>query len=340
MHDGEPILLGFSGGIDSCAAASTLKADGWSVTALTLDMTGDEHLTDEARRRAADMDIPIVVMDVRDEFRAITTYFVDSYTAGRTPAPCTLCNSLIKWPSLVSEADRLGIRAIATGHYFNTTHHNGHIYVSRADDRTKDQSYYLWGLSQSTLERIVTPMGHIFKSDLKRAEPRRRESMGVCFLNGTTYGRYVAGCRPDSLRRGDIVDIHGRVIGRHDGIAFYTIGQKRGLDAAVKGMCIVGIDAARNMLIAGDDAMLYHSTLEITDYNIVDMNELLSADDIEVVIRGIGRNPASYARRIELTGTGIRVTLGSPAWAPAAGQPAVFYRGNRVIGGGIVEKYY
>ena len=93
MHDGEPILLGFSGGIDSCAAASTLKADGWSVTALTLDMTGDEHLTDEARRRAADMDIPIVVMDVRDEFRAITTYFVDSYTAGRTPAPCTLCNS-------------------------------------------------------------------------------------------------------------------------------------------------------------------------------------------------------------------------------------------------------
>ena len=115
MHDGEPILLGFSGGIDSCAAASTLKADGWSVTALTLDMTGNEHLTDEARRRAADMDIPIVVKDVRDGFRAITTYFVDSYTAGRTPAPCTQCNSLIKWPSLVSEADRLGIRAIATG---------------------------------------------------------------------------------------------------------------------------------------------------------------------------------------------------------------------------------
>lgn len=183
-------------------------------------------------------------------------------------------------------------------------------------------------------------MGHIFKSDLKRAAPRRRESMGVCFLNGTTYGRYIAGCRPDSLRRGDIVDMHGHVIGRHDGIAFYTIGQKRGLDTAVKGMCIVGIDAARNRLIAGDDSMLYHSTLEITDYNIVDMNELLSADDIEVVIRGIGRNPASYARRIELTDTGIRVTLGSPAWAPAAGQPAVFYRGNRVISGGIVEKYY
>lgn len=326
--------------MDSCAAAANLRADGWSVTALTLDMTGTERITAEARRRAGEMGIPIIIKDVREEFRAITSYFVDSYATGRTPAPCTLCNSLIKWPLLISEADRLGIRSIATGHYFNITHHNGLLYVSRADDRSKDQSYYLWGLPQSTLERIITPMGHLFKSDLKRAEPQRRESMGVCFLNGTTYGQYVAGCRPETLRPGEIVDTQGRIIGRHDGIAFYTIGQKRGLDTAVKGMCIVGIDAAGNRLIAGDDSMLYHSTLEIDNCNIININELLSADDIEVVIRGIGRNPASYARSIELTDTGVRVSLGSPAWAPAAGQPAVFYRGSRVIGGGIVEKYY
>ena len=339
-RDGEKVLLGFSGGMDSCAAAAALKAEGWSVTALTLDMTGNEHLISEARHRAADAGIPIIVKDVREECRAVTSYFVESYAAGRTPAPCTFCNSLIKWPSLVAEADRLGIRAIATGHYFNTTRRNGRIYVSRADDRTKDQSYYLWDLPQSTLERIITPMGHVFKSEIRKTSPQRRESMGVCFLNGSTYGQYIARCRPDTLRQGEIVDTQGRIIGRHDGIAFYTIGQKRGLDISEKGLCIVAIDAARNRLIAGDDSELYHSTLEVKKCNIVSMDELLSSDDIHVIIRGIGRNPISPARHIEPADTGIRIILGSPAWAPAAGQPAVFYRGDRVIGGGIVEKYY
>lgn len=344
--DGEGVVLGFSGGMDSCAAAARLMAHGWRVMALTLDMTGDRRITDMARRRADEIGIPLTVRDVRAEFSAIRDYFVNSYAAGRTPAPCTLCNTTMKWPSLVAEADRLGVSAIATGHYFNTVRYNGRIYVCRADDRTKDQSYYLWGLPQSTLERIVTPMGDIFKSDIRSEDPSRSESMGICFLDGKPYGQYVAARRPDTLRRGEIVDADGNVVGHHDGVAFYTIGQKRGLDidAAfnLKGrdIRIVAIDAADNRLVVGGGAQLYYSTLEVASYNVVDMDELLSSQDVETVIRGIGRNPEGYVHRAERIGDRLRIRLGSPAWAPAVGQPAVFYRGDRVIGGGIVEKYY
>ena len=344
--DGKGVVLGFSGGMDSCAAAARLAAQGWHVEAVTLDMTGDSRIIDQARRRAAEIGIPLTAVDVRAEFAAIKDYFVDSYAAGRTPAPCTLCNSMIKWPSLVAEADRRGMRAIATGHYFKTVRYNGRMYVCRADDRTKDQSYYLWGLPQSTLERIVTPMGEIFKSDIRSKNPLRSESMGVCFLDGMPYGQYVAARRPDTLRRGEIVDTDGRVVGHHDGVAFYTTGQKRGLDIdpeyALKNNAtrIVAIDAATNRIVVGRELQLYYSTLEVAAFNMVDIDELMSSEDVEVVIRGIGRNPEGYMRRAERIGDRLRITLGAPAWAPAAGQPTVFYRGDRVIGGGILEKYF
>lgn len=315
-------------------------ADGWAVTALTLDMTGDSRLLSQARKRASEIGIPLVIKDVRTAFSSITDYFVGSYATGRTPAPCTLCNTAIKWPSLVAEADRLGIRAVATGHYFNTVRYNGRIYVSRADDRTKDQSYYLWGLPQSTLERIITPMAHTYKSDLMHGTPSRRESMGVCFLGGMPYARYIADRCPATAQPGDVVDAGGRIVGRHDGTAFYTIGQKRGLHISETGMCIIDIDAANNRIVVGRESQLYYTTLEIESYNIVDMDELLSANDIEVVIRGIGRNPQGYMLRAVPVMERIRIVLGSPAWAPAVGQPAVFYRDGRVIGGGIVGKYY
>lgn len=302
-------------------------------------MTQDRSVTDQARQRAAEAGIPLVVKDVSARFGAITEYFLSEYACGRTPAPCTLCNAAIKWPSLVAEADRMGIRAIATGHYFNTERYNGRTYAARADDRSKDQSYYLWGLPQSTLERIVTPMGHLFKSDLMKGSAQRRESMGICFLKGTSCRQYISAHRPDTLRQGNIVDTDGNIIGRHDGTAFYTIGQKRGLDIPADGRCIVAIDARSNTITVGEESRLYYTTLEAGLCNIVDMEELLTSNDVEAVIRGIGRNPQGFARCTCLPNGRIRIDLDSPAWAPAAGQPVVFYRGNRVIGGGIVEKY-
>ena len=334
------VVLGFSGGIDSATAVGLLCAEGYEVTALTLDTVGDDKMLQHARSRAEELGVSHIIKDGQREFRTSgVDYFAESYLAGRTPAPCTICNSAIKWRFLLSEANRLGVEAIATGHYFNIERHNGLHYVARAVDSRKDQSYYLWGLSQEILSRAVTPMGGVIKEEVKRAFADKRESMGLCFLGGVTYREFMEQNYPASMRRGDIVDMDGRKVGEHDGVAFYTIGQKRGLDVEMAGACIVKIDAAENRLIVGNNSQLYYNILEITDCNIVDKEEFMTSDDVRVVIRGIGRNPEGFMRRAEVAGDGFCIYLDDPAWAPAIGQPVVFYRQNRVIGGGILSQY-
>ena len=334
------VVLGFSGGIDSMTAAQLLKRDGYNVRAVTLDTVGDTTLVETAALRARELGIDFNVVDVRSDFsKYIIDYFTQSYRLGRTPAPCTVCNPLIKWHHLSKCADEIGADYVATGHYFKVVHYNNHYYVARAADSAKDQSYYLGGLGQSLLSRILTPMCDIIKSDVKQNFSDKRESMGLCFLQGRSYRDFLVEKCGDVVRCGDIVDTEGRKVGRHDGVAFYTIGQKRGLDMELSGVAVVGINAERNELIVGPQEMLFHETLEIGGCNIVDEDELLSANDISVVIRGIGRNPSGFARSIERTKSGYKISLSDPAWAPAVGQPLVFYRQNIVIGGGIVESF-
>ena len=336
----ESVLLAFSGGMDSRTAARLLLEE-YEVESLTLDTTGDADLLLSAKRYATELGIEHSSLDVQAEFRhRIIDYFTDSYAAGRTPAPCTVCNPMIKWRYLIDEADRRGIEHVATGHYFNIECYNNHLYVARADDSRKDQSYYLWGLSQHVLQRALTPMGHVIKDNIRSGFTHAKESMGLCFLRGESYRDYIGRTQPALTLKGDVVDTEGRKVGSHAGVAFYTIGQKRGFECELTGVAVVGIDAAMNRIIVGKDAKLYHSTLEINDCNIVDREEFMQANDVRVVIRGIGRNPQEYMRRAEPAGEGYRIHLNDPAWAPAAGQPVVFYRQNRVIGGGIVERYY
>lgn len=336
----ESVLLAFSGGMDSRTAARLLLEE-YEVESLTLDTTGDADLLLSAKRYATELGIEHSSLDVQAEFRhRIIDYFTDSYAAGRTPAPCTVCNPMIKWRYLIDEADRRGIEHVATGHYFNIERYNNHLYVARADDSRKDQSYYLWGLSQHVLQRALTPMGHIIKDNIRSGFMHAKESMGLCFLRGESYRDYIGRTQPALTCEGDVVDTEGRKVGSHAGVAFYTIGQKRGFECELSGVAVVGIDAATNRIIVGKDAELYHSTLEIGDCNIIDKEEFMQADDVRVVIRGIGRNPQEYMHRAEPSGEGYRIHLNDPAWAPAAGQPVVFYRQNRVIGGGIVERYY
>ena len=331
------VLLGFSGGIDSSAAVEELRQSGYRVVALTLDTTGDENMVATARKQAAQLSVEHYVKDVRADFQQkIIDYFILSYASGRTPAPCTMCNPLIKWHHLLLEADRLGIDYIATGHYFNVEECDGRYYVARALDSRKDQSYYLWGLSQEVLRRVVTPMGQKIKSDINPPHARSKESMGLCFLRDVGYGDFIAQNCSKALKRGEVVNTLGEVVGTHDGIALYTIGQKRG----VVGGAVVGIDAESNRLIVGENRDLYKATLEVGACNIVNEDELLSSPDVRVMVRGFGRNPEGFAKLIEPIEGGYRIVLDDPAWAPAAGQPVVFYRGNRVLGGGILERYY
>lgn len=332
------VLLGFSGGMDSVTASRLLKLEGYDVTALTLDMFGDESFVAKARSCAQQHDLPFLSVDVSCKFKSdIIDYFSQSYLRGRTPAPCTMCNSLIKWHYLLSEADKQGFDYIATGHYFSIEQYNNHHYVARAADPAKDQSYYLWGLGQEVLSRALTPMSLVFKSEIKQSFKNKSESMGLCFLRGLSYRDFICENYPTLVCEGQVVDKSGREVGRHQGVAYYTIGQRRGLDTDSDGWAVVDIDAEHNRLIVGHQEDLFHAQLEVKNCNIVDRDELLSADDISVVVRGLGRNPQGYMRRVEVIDGGYRITLSDPAWAPAIGQPLVFYRQNRVIGGGIVE---
>lgn len=332
------VLLGFSGGIDSTAAVGLLQQAGYEVIALTLDMTGNSELLQRAQIRAEALGVSWRMRSVRKHFdRDIIGYFIDNYYRGRTPAPCTRCNSRIKWPYLAAEADALGIRTLATGHYFQITTLHGKQYVTRAADTRKDQSYYLWDLPQEILGRIVTPMGEIIKKEIAERLSDSKESMGVCFLEGRSFREFLQD-RGNSLHPGIIVDAAGCELGMHDGVAFYTIGQRKGLGLP-RGWSIIAIDAERNRLVAGEERLLLHHTLEIVDCRLVDRDEVLGARDIRVVIRGIGRNPEGFAS-VSPTASGIRLELEDAAWAPAVGQPVVLYREERVVGGGILERYY
>ena len=333
----QSVLLGFSGGIDSCTSALRLMAEGYHVVALTIDTMGDEAMLHKARTKAEEIGAEWLMYDAREEFkREIIDYFCQEYAMGHTPAPCTRCNPLIKWRTLLNEANRLGIKYIATGHYFNIERRDERYYVTKGIDESKDQSYYLWGLSQETLSRAITPMGNAIKSDVKQAFKDKSESMGICFLSGLPYAEFLRN-RGIDMPDGDIVTRNGEVCGRHNGIARYTIGQRRGVGIP-EGMRVIGIDATHNHIIVGENELLYHNQLHIAHCNIVDEEELLSAKDITVKIRGIGRNP-QLPVSVEATHGGYIVKTQDPAWAPAVGQPLVFYRNNWVIGGGIVVDF-
>ena len=331
------VLLGFSGGIDSTMSARLLKEEGYHVVALTINTTGDVAMLERAERVAKELGVEWHSYDAKELFeREIIEYFCSEYAEGRTPAPCTRCNTHIKWRILLNEANRLGIYNIATGHYFRIEEHNRHHYVAKGEDTAKDQSYYLWGLPQEVLKRAITPMGSKIKSEVKATFSDKHESMGVCFLNGKPYAEFLKsrGVKPTE---GNILNSKGEACSRHNGIIHYTIGQRRG-EGIPEGMRVVEIRGNTNTIIVGGKQELYKLKLYITNCNIVDENELLTATDITIKIRGIGINP-TLPVRVERHGEGYVITSPDKAFSPAKGQPLVLYRNNLVIGGGIVESF-
>lgn len=294
-------------------------------------------MLEKAEQRAKELSVEWHAVDAKAMFELdIIEYFCNEYTSGRTPAPCTRCNTHIKWQILLTEANRLGVEYIATGHYFNIEQHNDKYYVAKALDSNKDQSYYLWGLPQEILSRAIAPMGSKIKSEVKEGFKDKSESMGICFLCRRPYAEFLES-RGIEMQSGDIVDEMGRVCGRHNGIARYTIGQKRG-EGIPEGKRVIDIEPHANIIRVGDNSMLYKSKLYITDCNIVDECELLTANNITIKIRGIGKNP-ELPIGIERYKEGYKITTTDKAYAPALGQPLVLYRDNLVIGGGIVDSF-
>lgn len=343
----QQVVVGMSGGIDSFVTALLLQEQGYEVIGVTLELWEEADVA-EVKKICAAAGIFWYLQEGKELFRRqVVDPFIEGYISGQTPSPCCTCNSFVKWKLLKDFADRRGIPYIATGHYVRISRQDDRYYIRQGIDPVKDQSYFLWNISQDILSRALTPLGDYTKVAVKawalaRGYSRiadRKESMGICFLGGKNYREFIRQYRPgdERIKAGKIVDREGICIGQHEGIVNYTIGQKQGVPVREgRTLYVAGVDPLKNIIRADVKSALYTQTLEVEQLNIVDPSRL-QAGNITVKIRGLGMNPEGYAKIIFLAERKVKVILSQPAWAVAPGQPIAFYQEDVLLGGGIAK---
>lgn len=350
MKSDKRVLLGMSGGTDSSVAAMKLQEAGYEVTGVTFrfyEADGRADYLDDARALAARLGIEHIAYDARTLFRErIIRYFIDEYLAGHTPVPCTRCNNELKWALLARIADEKGIYWISTGHYVNKVLSGGKYYIAPAADRDKDQTFFLWGLKQDILQRMLLPMGGITKSDARTYAAKRgfggvaakKDSIGVCFCPLDYRSFLKREVAPEQLPgRGRFVDEKGELLGWHEGYPFYTIGQRRGLGIHLnRAVFVKEIRKEGNEVVLAPLSSLYKSEMFLKDWNLVEAANVLGAEDVIVKIRY--RKQANLCR-VELTPEDfLHVHLIEPLESIAPGQAAAFYnKDGLLLGGGVIS---
>ncbi len=344
-----------SGGVDSSVAAALLKQQGYEVIGMMLRLWSEPDREDsnrcctpdsmaQARRVAAKLDIPFYVIDAKDVFRkTVVEYFLDGYASGATPNPCLVCNRSVRWEFLLNHALALGADFMATGHYARRwTTDDGRHHLSRAVDASKDQSYVLHVLTQEKLQRALFPVGDYLKTEIRQIgesfglpTASRKDSQDLCFLAGDDYRNFLARNAAEMLKPGEIIMRDGKVVGRHSGLANYTIGQRKGLGlASPVPLYVLGKNAATNALIVGMEDELGTRELIAKDVNWLSGQPPRAPFCAEVKIRYTAR-PA-WAEVTPLDGRQARVRFDAPARDVTPGQAAVFYVEDEVVGGGII----
>jgi tRNA-specific 2-thiouridylase len=300
----------------------------------------------DARAVCERLGIPHLVLDEEQEFRQeVIHYFAREYQAGRTPNPCILCNERLKFGSLLDRARGLGAQYVATGHYARIeTRADGRALLKRGLDPRRDQSYFLFSLRQDQLRQSLFPLGELRKDEtrhraraakLKTAD--KEESMEICFVPDNDYGRFLRQADLVRPHRGEIVDLEGRVLGHHDGIEFYTVGQRRGLRIShPTPLYVVELDAARNRVVVGDDAALKRDAFIVTGCNWIPF--AAPSGPMEVTVRIRHHHPGAPATVTPLPNGAARVLLQTPQRAITPGQAGVFYQGDLVLGGGWITR--
>lgn len=349
MSPNNKVLLGMSGGTDSSVAALLLQDAGYEVTGITFrfyEKDGNTDYLNDARKLCESLGIHHITYDVREKFQQqIISYFIKEYMDGRTPVPCTLCNNSLKWPLLQQVADENDIYYFATGHYVQKQMIDGYWHIICGSDPDKDQSFFLWGLPQAIMERMLLPMGTLTKTRVREIAAERgfikaankRDSFGVCFCP-MDYRTFLRNHVPaDRLVPGNFHDENGSIIGRHEGYPFYTIGQRRGLGIYQnKALFVKEIIPSGNKVIISDRLQaLEKKEIWLTDWNIVNPSSLLERDDIILKIRY--RKQATRCTVSKNPDGRLYIKLHEPLAAVAPGQAAAFYRGNVVLGGGIIQ---
>ncbi|MBC7837203.1 MAG: tRNA 2-thiouridine(34) synthase MnmA [Nitrospiraceae bacterium] len=353
------VLLGMSGGVDSSVAAALLVRQGYDVQGVTLQVWEHEDETVAVSKRweergcckvgiaqyvAQTLKIPHEVIDTRETFRAsVIDDFVTGYLEGTTPNPCVRCNERVKLRSLVELADERGIDFVATGHYVQIDQSEGTPTLQRAADPKKDQSYFLYRLHQSWLTRLLFPVGGMRKTDvwieaetLGLPADELKESQEICFVSHGDYRTFIEKEAPAAKKPGAFVDGEGRYLGDHEGIAFYTPGQRRGLGIATgRRLYVQEVQPETNTVVLGPEESLRRSQCDVADLNLFDSSLLRGATDVTVKVRyATPAVPATIQSRSDST---LRILFHEPQRALSPGQSAVFYRNDRVLGGGIIQ---
>ncbi|HET7733782.1 MAG TPA: tRNA 2-thiouridine(34) synthase MnmA [Paludibacter sp.] len=342
------ILLGMSGGTDSSVAAILLLEQGYEVVGITFRFweEGENFHLQDAVRLAEKLGIEHITYDALDVFQAnVVQYFVDEYLAGRTPFPCVKCNNELKWKLILEEADRLGCEKVAMGHYVNIIHVKDHYFVSEGKDPDKDQSFFLWGLTQVQLSRIVFPLGQFHKTEVRamaavrgyRRVSEKKDSLGACFCSGD-YRPFLKKQLPEPekyIYPGNFLDEEGQVLGTHEGFPLYTVGQRRGLIHLNRKVFVKEILPQTNEVILAPLASMYKTNFFVRDVNVVDKS--LFTDEFDVFCRIRYRKQNTLSRVVFLEEGRAKVELAEPLESIAPGQTAVFYRDGKILGGGFIE---
>lgn len=369
------VLIGMSGGIDSTVAAILLQEQGYELvgaTFRTFDLVQNAALSNdksccsedsitEAKKMAQALGIEHHVLDFRATFHEhVVSNFVSEYAAGRTPNPCVMCNSHIKWGELLKAADELGCDYVATGHYAQIAEYRGHYYLKNAVDTHKDQTYFLWMLTEENLRRTLFPLGGLTKTQVRQIAfdhgyevlSKKSESQDICFIPNNDYRTFLSAQGLD-IRPGDYIDCEGKKLGTHCGFCHYTVGQRKGLGIALGSpKHVLRIDAASNTVMLGDHDDLYTHDVYASQVRLRDPEWLLESPEVEARIRYKSPTlPATITTNLSKTNAAsdcssehdkntlnfLHCHFSQPVWGVTPGQSLVLYKDGLLIGGGIIE---
>lgn len=355
MSGKKKIAVAMSGGVDSSVCAVIMQKNGYDVTGVTLRLfernetqkkCGTQKEIDDAKKVCEKIGIPHFVYDYKDDFQKnVIETFVLSYENGETPNPCVNCNRDVKFKTVMKSANENGIELIATGHYANVEfdEKKGRCLLKKAKNTAKDQTYFLYKLTQQELSKTLFPLGNFSdKEEIRKVAKEsglevadKSDSQDICFISEKSYIEFIEKYRGKKYKKGDFVSVDGKVLGQHQGIINYTVGQRKGLGIAFsKPMYVVGKNKEKNQVILGEEKDLYSKKLLIKDVNLIYFEEISEPIEVEAKIRYNKVGQSAILRKIE--NDLYEVEFSDPQRAVTKGQACVMYIGDYVVGGGTI----